>query len=1388
MKGDFTRSTFDPKKHYSSVRMQQGRLQLDADWNEQVDIQAHLNQAQIRDLIGLSGVPKSKNNEKGFEISCISSKKDFKIACGRIYVDGILCELDQDITYASQPDYPNALWEDLEAENLQGEKSYIAYLDVWQRHITSVDDPQIREVALNNVPDTATRTKTVWQVKLLPVPKDNDATKTWQDFVDEQNERTIFLTPKVSNGANLENHLYRIEIHEAGKAEEATFKKVEEATFKKPEKATFKWSRDNGFLVSAIDKIDGNIITIRQNNNEAWQLARPRQWVEIIRSDQTENWELAGRPGILARLQRVSDNKLIIEPGSIKKPKGVNYPGKFDKTKTDKSESRSFKIRLWDYTSDAGEKGGILIPADNSEYIPLEGEGIEIKFTGSGNYQTGDYWLIPTRSNRQTPLDWPTEGENALYQNLPPKGIKHHYSRLALITLTDKQKLQVHDCRQPFISLIDVLDRLIDVFDILEGRNIIDELNVGPLQFQDKNEQEAEGTISQQVSSDVSFRYSGEGFEKLGVGDTIIVKESASSNKQQVRSIKTIDRSAEILTINQPFKPPLDNLDQQKFSYQKPLVRFVNPQKENPILLNALGLEVKGKIEANDLELTGEQSSLKVNTILSNELGIGIDDSDRLEADLYIEAASDKQSITIIKDSEANTQLIVTAEGNVAIGKEIPTQGSKLEVEGKIKATALELPPEGTLEAGTFRGENLELGTRQDQDSFLSYGLIQAEEVDSNQQISFTAESDVPFVFFQKQDGQRPTQPLVVIDERLKVNGIVDAQSLLVQGSESGNSPLARFSDSEANTQLIVTAEGNVAIGKEIPTQGSKLEVEGKIKATALELPPEGTLEAGTFRGQGLELGTRQDQNSFLSYGLIQAEEVDSNQQISNQQISFTAESDVPFVFFQKQDGQRPTQPLVVIDERLKVNGIVDAQSLLVQGSGSIAAEGTISNSDSDLVTVAGDGTTFTNGQEGSLIIVANGIRRIREFRSPTEVVVDLPFSEPLLGESFAVVSVQAVTISPSPSSQTSINANGDIPPELTENDVIIAAGQIRIVISVTEASNEESSNEFTIDIPFDPPLTSETYFAILKPLSEITVSEEELAIAIVEGNFPTSLATGDFIIAAKQLRTVEKIDSINNSFTVTPPFSEPLEASTNLFILPKLQGTITTAIKVTGNEDVNFNEIHVGDLLSIGTGETEQTRLITRIIDQNKLTINAPFDSALIDADFSYQQPIARFVDSNQQPQLIINAEGNVGIGTSIPTEKLQVDGSVLINGDLRYEGELWHSSSRSLKTDITELSNQEASQILRELNPVKFNYKNNQINSPHLGFIAEEVPDSVASSDKKSICPVDIVAVLTKNVQEQQQAIIHLAKIAQRQKQEIAMLQENFQKLLEALPKTNK
>src|SRR6185437_4398702 len=89
-RGDFTRDTFDPLKHFARVLMQQGRVQLDSDWNEQAAILLRYVQTLAADLIGPGGGP----DDSGFALGTLPVPNDFRIGLGRYYVDGILCEAD----------------------------------------------------------------------------------------------------------------------------------------------------------------------------------------------------------------------------------------------------------------------------------------------------------------------------------------------------------------------------------------------------------------------------------------------------------------------------------------------------------------------------------------------------------------------------------------------------------------------------------------------------------------------------------------------------------------------------------------------------------------------------------------------------------------------------------------------------------------------------------------------------------------------------------------------------------------------------------------------------------------------------------------------------------------------------------------------------------------------------------------------------------------------------------------------------------------------------------------------------------------------------------------------------------------------------------------------
>ncbi|MGQ4647924.1 tail fiber domain-containing protein [Lyngbya aestuarii] len=110
----------------------------------------------------------------------------------------------------------------------------------------------------------------------------------------------------------------------------------------------------------------------------------------------------------------------------------------------------------------------------------------------------------------------------------------------------------------------------------------------------------------------------------------------------------------------------------------------------------------------------------------------------------------------------------------------------------------------------------------------------------------------------------------------------------------------------------------------------------------------------------------------------------------------------------------------------------------------------------------------------------------------------------------------------------------------------------------------------------------------------------------------------------------------------------------------------------------------------------------------------------------------------------------------------------SINSKGDLSIKGKLIEASSRELKDSIVELPEQEAMAALEKLNPVKFFYKADRERNLHVGFIAEDVPDLLATSDRKGVSSMDIVAVLTQVVKEQQKtmtALVEKVKILETQ-----------------------
>ncbi|MEM9218817.1 MAG: DUF6519 domain-containing protein [Cyanobacteria bacterium P01_F01_bin.150] len=429
MKGDFSRNTFDPKKHYGQVLMQQGRVQVDADWNEQQAIHQHRIETEALDIIGQCGAPE---DNPGFEIT---GGIDFKVGAGRFYVDGILCENETEVLYSEQPDLPKP--DAIDKLLSDANTSFgIVYLDVWQQHLTALDDPAIREVALGG-PDTATRLKTIWQVKVLAISSTPDKITCHRSFPEWDaliTPSTGMLTaqatvPSATNNPcllppdagyqRLENQLYRVEIHQGGNSNDPA------------QSITFKWSRDNGAVVTTIQAVSASEITVADLGPDQTRGFAIGQWVEL--SDDAS--ELAGRPGQLVQITNISETGEAIISVS---PAPQLFPDNSDGLDLDQNP----KLRRWEHT-------GVV---DTSGPIDLEG-GIQVQFS-DGIYKTGDYWLIPARTAIGQ-IEWPTTDEpNPTPIAQPPLGITHHYCRLALIDVVgDSDNIIKDDCRAIFPSL-----------------------------------------------------------------------------------------------------------------------------------------------------------------------------------------------------------------------------------------------------------------------------------------------------------------------------------------------------------------------------------------------------------------------------------------------------------------------------------------------------------------------------------------------------------------------------------------------------------------------------------------------------------------------------------------------------------------------------------------------------------------------------------------------------------------------------------------------------------------------------------------------------------------------------------------------------------------------
>lgn len=471
MKGDFTRDGYAAINHFSRVLMQQGRVQLDADWNEQTSILLHYLHTLAQDLLGPHAGPAQAfgfgigSKFSGLVLEDIEADParrawlkqqldagDLLIGAGRYYVEGKLAENEHYQLYSKQLGYPYTA--DATLDLIKG-KSWLAYLDVWERHISCAEHPQIREVGLGG-PDTTTRAQLVWQVKILPRPPQatDFSCATLDDLLARVAPRMRVRAQQAKAPTELcviapearyrgaENQLYRVEVHRGGSAADDPFTT-----------ATFKWSRENGSVIFPVQTLAGTMATLEHLGPDQCLGLKQGDWVEAV----DDEMALAELPGAMAEVVSVDrDNRTV----SLKWADGP-HPS----YQASDASTLHPLLRRWDQAGDAKLGGAVAIKERTDDasgqsggWLDLE-DGVQIWFAKmDAGYRSGDYWLIPARVATGD-VEWPREtGANGdpIGAALQPHGPHHAYAPLLLTTMPNAAPTGTpteHDCRCKIATL-----------------------------------------------------------------------------------------------------------------------------------------------------------------------------------------------------------------------------------------------------------------------------------------------------------------------------------------------------------------------------------------------------------------------------------------------------------------------------------------------------------------------------------------------------------------------------------------------------------------------------------------------------------------------------------------------------------------------------------------------------------------------------------------------------------------------------------------------------------------------------------------------------------------------------------------------------------------------
>ncbi len=427
---------------------------------------------------------------------------DLDLGAGRFYVDGVACQLDHPVRLSGQPAAPGG------AAVPSAPGGYLAYLEVWERTVSAIEDAVLLEEALGGL-DTTVRSQVVAGVGVVALPADVDGAAVAGALgpdLDGLLDRAVAAEGSTTTGTLAARHdgevlpgnfLYRVEVHRGGHTTDdgvlpddvlvvAVDQAAAELTLAEP------WPRDQlevdieivavdvsgahvqtRHSIAAVVDDSGHRVRLGSDPSDLRDLSDAR--LRPVRSAPSFKWSRrngaemypiapAQRGATTVELSGALNGVPSLEPGDVVElaTDQVTFGGPAAKLFRVASLRSASQVELdrpvpagvtaghhpflrrWT-TSETDDWG---VPIEAGKWVELE-DGIHVSF-GSGAYRQGDYWWIPARQ-QPDPLSWPVEHGHPVA--LGPAGVERRRAPLAFLSLTDSE-VHVRDLRGDIEPLV----------------------------------------------------------------------------------------------------------------------------------------------------------------------------------------------------------------------------------------------------------------------------------------------------------------------------------------------------------------------------------------------------------------------------------------------------------------------------------------------------------------------------------------------------------------------------------------------------------------------------------------------------------------------------------------------------------------------------------------------------------------------------------------------------------------------------------------------------------------------------------------------------------------------------------------------------------------------